>query len=74
MIAKKLGLKVQPVIITGSKQLLNEHEKTGHNATVKYHYLPTIDVKKAKDEWFKILHGEMQKVIDDEFTHNHRSR
>ncbi len=74
MIAKKLGLKVQPVIITGSKQLLNEYEKTGHNSMIKYHYLPTIDVKEAGDEWFKTLHEEMQKGIDDEFTHNHRSR
>lgn len=74
MIAKKLGLKVQPVIITGSKHLLNEHEKTAHNSTIKYHYLPTVDVKKAEDEWFKTLHEEMQKGIDDEFTHNHRSR
>ena len=74
MIAKKLGLRVQPVIITGSKQLLNEHERTGGSATVKYHFLPTIDVAKADDNWFELLHKEMQKVIDNELTYNHRSR
>ncbi|RRS30663.1 MAG: acyl-phosphate glycerol 3-phosphate acyltransferase [Epsilonproteobacteria bacterium (ex Lamellibrachia satsuma)] len=74
MIAKKLGLKVQPVIITGSKWLINEHDRTAHSSTIKYHYLPTIDVKEADKDWFEKLHDDMQKVIDDEYTNNHYSR
>jgi len=74
MIANKLGLKVQPVIITGSKWVLNEHEKTGHSGTVHYKFLPTIDVSKADKEWFETLHDEMQKAIDDEYTNHNRSR
>ena len=74
MIAKKLGLKVQPIIITGSKWVLNEHEKTGHSGTVHYKYLPTIDVKEAESDWFETLHEQMQKAIDDEYTQHHRSR
>jgi 1-acyl-sn-glycerol-3-phosphate acyltransferase len=74
MIANKLGLKVQPVIITGSKWVLNEHEKTGHSGTVHYKFLPTIDVSKADKEWFETLHDEMQKAIDDEYTNHSRSR
>jgi 1-acyl-sn-glycerol-3-phosphate acyltransferase len=73
-IAAKLGLKVQPVVVTGSKYLLNEREKTGHNSTVRYTYLPTIDVKKASDEWYGEMKESMQKVIDDELAHYHRSR
>jgi len=73
-IAKKLGLKVQPVVITGSKYLFNEHDKTGHNSTVKYTYLPTIDVKNAPSEWYDKLRNSMQKVIDDELAHASRSR
>jgi len=73
-IAKKLGLKVQPVVITGSKYLLNEHNKTGHNSTVKYTYLPAIDVKNASAEWYDELRDSMQKVIDDELAHSSRSR
>ncbi len=73
-IAKKLGLKVQPVVITGSKYLFNEHDKTGHNSTVKYTYLPTIDVKNASDGWYDKLRDSMQKVIDDELAHTSRSR
>jgi 1-acyl-sn-glycerol-3-phosphate acyltransferase len=74
IIANKLGLKVQPVVITGSKQVLNEHNKTGHNGTVHYTFLPTIDVSKAEENWFENLQETMQKVIDDEYTYNHRSR
>jgi 1-acyl-sn-glycerol-3-phosphate acyltransferase len=74
MIANKLGLKIQPVIITGSKWVLNEHERTGHSGTVHYKFLPTIDVSKAPSDWFEKLQDEMQKAIDDEYTNYHRSR
>ena len=74
MIANKLGLKVQPIVITGSKWVLNEHEKTGHSGTVHYKFLPTIDVSKADKEWFETLHDDMQKAIDDEYINHSRSR
>lgn len=73
-IAQKMNLKVQPVIITGSKWLLNEHDKTGHSGTVKYVYLPTIDVSTAEENWFEELRQKMQEEIDHEFHHHHRSR
>ena len=74
IIAKKLELRVQPIVITGSKWLLNEHIKTAHNAEVKYHFLPSIDVKKDDKEWFVKLKKDMQKVIDDELINHNRSR
>ena len=74
MIAEKLKLKVQPVIITGSKWVLNEHDRTGHSGTIHYTFLPTIDVANAPEEWFEQLHTTMQKEIDDADTNHHRSR
>ena len=74
MIAKKLELRVQPIVISGSKQVLNEHIRTGHNGTVKYEFLPVISVKSDDKTWFDTLKDDMQKVIDDELTNNHRSR
>jgi 1-acyl-sn-glycerol-3-phosphate acyltransferase len=74
IIANKLGLKVQPIVITGSKWVLNEHEKTGHSGTVYYKFLPTVDVSKADEDWFETLYDDMQKVIDDEYTNHNRSR
>jgi len=74
MIAKKLGLKVQPVVITGSKWVLNEHDKTGHSGTVHYKFLPTIDVKSTPEDWYEKVQEQMQKEIDDAATNHHRSR
>jgi len=74
IIAEKLGLKIQPIVITGSKKLLNEHNKTAHSAIVHYHFLPTIDVSKADENWYETLKDDMQKVIDNEFSNNNRSR
>ena len=74
MIAEKLKLKVQPVVITGSKWVLNEHNRTGHSGTIHYKFLPTIDVAQADEDWFKQLHDTMQKEIDDAYTNDHRSR
>jgi len=74
MIAEKLKLKVQPVIITGSKWVLNEHDKTGHSGTIYYKFLPTVDVANAPENWFKTLHTTMQKEIDNADTNHHRCR
>jgi 1-acyl-sn-glycerol-3-phosphate acyltransferase len=74
IIANKLGLKVQPIVITGSKWVLNEHDKTAHSGTVHYTFLPTIDVSTAEEDWFEVLRDTMQKVIDDELSNDSRSR
>lgn len=74
IIADKLKLKVQPIVITGSKWVLNEHKKTAHSGTVHYKFLPVIDVSKADENWFETLRDDMQKVIDDELAHHSRRR
>jgi 1-acyl-sn-glycerol-3-phosphate acyltransferase len=74
VIAEKLELKVQPIVITGSKWVLNEHVRTGHSGTLKYKFLPSFTVNSDDKEWFNTLREDMQKVIDDEFTNNHCSR
>ncbi|ADV46762.1 lysophospholipid acyltransferase family protein [Nitratifractor salsuginis] len=65
-IAQKLKLVVQPVVIIGSKWVLNEHNRTAHNGTVKVIYLPAVDVSKAPKDWYEQIRDEMQKVIDRE--------
>jgi len=74
IIANKLGLKVQPIVITGSKWILNEHEKTAHSGTVHFKFLPTIDVKNSPENWFDDLHTTMQKVIDEAHMKHHCDR
>jgi len=70
IIAEKLGLRIQPIVITGSKKLLNEHNKTAHSAIVHYNFLPTIE----DENWYETLRDDMQKVIDDQLINNNRSR
>jgi 1-acyl-sn-glycerol-3-phosphate acyltransferase len=74
LIARNLELRVQPIVITGSKHILNEHIHTAHSGVLNYTFLEPIDVKKDDKEWFDVLREDMQKVIDDEYKHNHRSR
>jgi 1-acyl-sn-glycerol-3-phosphate acyltransferase len=73
-IANKLNMRVQPIVITGSKALLNEHEQIAQSATVKYSYLPSFDVKDMGEHWFDETRVQMQQVIDDELAHHSRSR
>jgi len=74
IIANRLGLKIQPIVITGSKWVLNEHEKTAHSGTVHYKFLPTINVENTDENWFEVLREDMQKAIDDELSNHSRSR
>ena len=74
MVAQKLNLKVQPIVITGSKWLLNEHNKTAHNSTVKITYLPSFTVDKSDKQWYENLAALMQQEIDREFDENQRAR
>ncbi len=65
-IAQKLGMKVQPVVIVGSKWVLNEHNRTAHSGIVKVIYLPTVDVSDAPKDWYEEVQKRMQKTIDEE--------
>jgi len=74
LIAKKLKLKVQPVVITGSKYLLNEHNRTAHNSTVKITFLDAIDVEGKDMLWYEEIAEKMQETIDTEYQRYGRER
>jgi len=74
IIAEKLKLTIQPIVITNSKILLNEHNKTAHKATVHITYLDTFQVDKNNKGWYKELQLSMQKVIDEEEKIHKRER
>jgi len=74
ILANKLDLRVQPVVITGSKWLLNEHDHTAHNSTIKIIYLPAFNAKEAPKEWYEDLKATMQATIDEEYARYHRER
>jgi len=63
-VAQKLKLRVQPVVILGSKWVLNEHNKTAHSGVVRVVYLPAIDTATASKDWYEKVAQSMQEVID----------
>ncbi len=74
LLANRLRLRVQPVVITGSKWLLNEHNRTAHNATVKVMYLTAFNVSEMPQTWYEDLRETMQHVIDEEQSVHGRER
>ena len=67
LVAKKLNLRVQPIVITGSKYALNEHNKTAHSGTINIHYLDAFDVKEAPKDWYEQLQDKMKQKIKEEY-------
>ena len=74
LVAEKLQLTIQPIVITNSKKLLNEHNKTAHSATVHITYLDTFQVNKEEKGWYDTLQTTMQNVIDEEKNNYERER
>ncbi len=63
-IAEKFGLVVQPVVILGSKSVVNEHEKISIGGKMTVIFLPSIDTSKAPKDWYERLYRQMQETID----------
>ena len=75
VVANKLELSIQPIVISNSKLLLNEHDKTAHSATVHISYLDTFTVNPKKNpDWYNTLYNNMQNKIDDEYNKHERER
>jgi 1-acyl-sn-glycerol-3-phosphate acyltransferase len=66
LLAEKLNLTMQPIVITNSKKLLNQHDLTGEKATVHITYLDRLTVNKSNKDWYKNLQISMQNIIDEE--------
>ncbi len=64
-IAEKFGLVVQPVVIVGTRKVLDEHRKTAEGGDMKIIFLPPIDVKNAPKTWYEDLRSRMQNVLDE---------
>ena len=73
-IAEKFGLVVQPVVILGSKRIVNEHDRTAGSGVVKILFLPAIDVKNAPEDWYERLYRQMQQTIDDQLERHEIER
>ncbi len=72
LMASKHGLQVQPVVVLGSRTLLNEKHKTHTPTTMKVIFLPPVE--QDDKQWYERVQTDMQEVIDYEFEYNHCSR
>ena len=73
-IAEKYRMIIQPVVIVGSKSVVNEHEKTSLGGELKVIFLPSIDTTTATKDWYEQLHADMQKIIDQELEKHGNKR
>jgi len=62
MIAQRNNCKVQPIVIIGSKYILDSHNFTQHSGTIKIIYLPTIQADK-KTLWYEDMATNMGTVL-----------
>ncbi len=65
IIANKLGLKVQPVIVLNTKNILDSKKLTQTPGSVKVIYLEPVQANKDSD-WFKQIEKKMNKVFNKE--------
>ena len=64
LLAQKLNMRVQPIVIVGSKYVLNEHNKTGHGGVIEIHYLDAFNIQDAPKTWYEDTKEKMQNLID----------
>ena len=74
IVAEKLELTIQPIVITNSKRLLNEHNQTAHSTTVHITYLEPFKVSQNNKGWYEKIRQKMQNVIDEEEKTHKRER
>ncbi len=62
VIAEKFALKVQPIVLTNTKDALDSQNILAKKTNIKMVYLPTID--SFEDGWYEKLREEMKKTYD----------
>ncbi|OQX73928.1 MAG: hypothetical protein B6D59_04095 [Campylobacteraceae bacterium 4484_4] len=67
LLAEKLNLKVQPIVIVNTRYILDSKKFTAHHGRVVVVYLDAIDPKEDP-EWFKKLHQKMQDTLTKELS------
>lgn len=63
IIANKLGLKVQPALIVGSRKLVDTKSAKVKSGKVKVVFLPSFEASEGK-EWLDDTKNKMQEILD----------
>jgi 1-acyl-sn-glycerol-3-phosphate acyltransferase len=62
LVAQKYNFKVQPIVIVGTRDILDTHNLTQNSGSVKIIYLPTIQVDKDS-LWYENMHNDMASIL-----------
>ena len=65
MIAEKNNMKVQPIIMVGTRDVFDSQNFAQQSGTVKIVYLPTVEAKK-KTEWYSETETLMRETLEKE--------
>lgn len=66
MIAEKSDLYVQPVVVIGTRKILDSQNLTQESGIVKVIYLPTVKAER-KTSWYKDMEETMKIRLEQEF-------
>jgi len=69
MIAEKFDLSVQPVLIVGTRKILDSQNLTQESGIVKVIYLPTVKAEKSST-WYKDTEVMMRERLSEEFKND----
>lgn len=69
IIANKLKLKVQPVVIINTRNILDSKKLIAKPGTVKLIYLDPIEADKSKD-WMKDIEDKMREIVERETSND----
>lgn len=67
ILAEKLNLKVQPIVIVNSRYIFDSKKLTANAGEMSVIYLDSINPKDDKN-WFENMKKEMQKRLEDELA------
>ena len=67
MIANKYKMKVQPVVLIGTRDILDSQNLRQNSGVVKVIYLPVIEAKKGED-WYEKLESDMSEILEKELS------
>lgn len=72
IVAEKYNLKVQPIILTNTRNLINTHDYKFNPGVVGVHYLESF--YPIEEDWYKTTYENMNKVFIDAMANNSSNR
>lgn len=73
MIAEKFDTNVQPIVISGSRNIFDSKNLSANSGQIVINFLPLVKPDK-NSTWYEDMRENMQKVLDDELANSSSDR